>query len=860
MIEQYITGFSLLSADKQQAFRQSPQGIELDAFLLQTSKQRYRHMNSMFSYNARLDAENRARQSIREYIAARLNHPTYQQLKRDIIAARIANCFYGFVLLNQDDQDYLINRPYSQQLYQQPWRRGENAWLKTFFGRYGEPYKLEHWDRSFEQATPIFPEDYTIYLSTIPRPTCWIDGMDNALDLPTDLDVINLEEKLQTPEFRYAVMTHVAAAGYIRHEFMTVDIIPGITVTVEPHNLVHWDHSFEHAIPIDPQEHTIYLSTIPRPTFWIAGMDNAVDLPATLDVTHLEENLQTPEFRHAVITYMAVAGHVRWEPIVPNIPPGITVTIEPHTLVHWNQSFEQAKPIDPEAHTIYLSTIPRPTFWIAGMDDALDLPASLNVTHLKANLQTPEFKHALMTYMAAAGHIQHREIPRDTVMIERILSVYMAFFGFLFKTTPSPAALDLQASKLKCVPSADNNITRKRENLQKKIADSWDIKTDAFTQDPEKPSRYPFYDSLTEGINKLKQQKEFQFIDETMPEYIDDMANAHLFFRFWGLNSEHHVVATEGISPTINVADIYNYHKWRLSIKQLLIVFEALRIPLTPFFAEYHEISKYEKDFLRICLRAFLPFLVMSLCLTLGYSLLLPFAVHQFLEILLFIPTLYLSITAAGVSVDQTKKFYQASMDWWYGDLYNSPGYQANAYIKSAFGDDDELSQQVAAFYAAAFRECRKTEQKYVAYPGALSIAQQQHRQANQQLHEELKAEWYALHDEQTISADSIPQTVLARLEKQHKHLKADIATYSDHYLKCSAASKYSFFDHQSKEPRLFDSVEEERDNQRRPLGDKFAQVAQAELRAEALQRKINHFMANKSRLQPEWLRAAELC
>lgn len=255
-------------------------------------------------------------------------------------------------------------------------------------------------------------------------------------------------------------------------------------------------------------------------------------------------------------------------------------------------------------------------------------------------------------------------------------------------------------------------------------------------------------------------------------DYVHEIAHAHAVYRFFGLSSETMILGVGREGLCLNFLDLYNYHYNRKAIAEGLGIFQSLQIPLRSFFDEYVEISKFEKNPLYICLRAFIPFLVMGVILTSMYTLLLPLAGHVFLEYLLFIPTLYLSIAASSVYIDYKNSMYTVALTWWYGSLYHAPQFQSNERILSGFKADVTLSTSVAAYYAHSFEACDRREQKYASLASTLTCEEVQNREKNQKYKFDLYMEWYDIHDRKNLGIDIIPDIVLERLKRDHERLE----------------------------------------------------------------------------------------
>ena len=293
---------------------------------------------------------------------------------------------------------------------------------------------------------------------------------------------------------------------------------------------------------------------------------------------------------------------------------------------------------------------------------------------------------------------------------------------------------------------------------------------------------------------------------EIAKKYVDDIANAHAFYRFFGMSSDNVVFGLQyepghlGPAPIVNLLDLYNYHRNRKALSEALSVWQALRIPLNLFFDEYLEIGRFEKNSLNICLRAFAPFLVMAFFLTLGYSLVLPLATHVFLEYLLFIPSLYLSIAAASLYLHIRNETYGKIVAWWYDGSFNSPSFLANERLKMAFGKEDtsgnkvSLADRVAQYYTQKFEECEKIEEAFSKCKSYMSSSDLKHYQQYSKLKFELYLEWYDIHERTDVPIDQIPKIIHNRLKSEQVDLVKKIRLNNNDYASQYSHQCFTFF------------------------------------------------------------------
>ncbi|MDF1684342.1 MAG: hypothetical protein P1U36_06750 [Legionellaceae bacterium] len=362
---------------------------------------------------------------------------------------------------------------------------------------------------------------------------------------------------------------------------------------------------------------------------------------------------------------------------------------------------------------------------------------------------------------------------------KNISDQYNGYFGFLFKEEQRLKKLLAIVHAFQSKPKAG-----RFDFVRKKVQAEW-------------PNPASYTERLLAGVEEslgflLKNPARMT------EKYANDICNAHMVYRFFGLSSENMVLGLgyEGVPiPYINLLDYRSYHQNRKAIGEVLAILQTLGIPFKVFFNEYAHIARFEDNPLVICLRAFIPFFVMGVILSCAYTILLPLAAHAFLEYLLFIPTLYFSIAAAGVYIQYKNSTYTAMLEWWYGSLYMAPQFHANQRIKSAFLNDEVLSTKVAKYYANSLEECDRIEQWYAMRQSKSGLDDDQisKRESNLKLKFDLYMEWYDLHDRQDLGINRIPQIVLGRLRSEDKRLGKKIKEHSEAWCE-SLHKKQSFF------------------------------------------------------------------
>lgn len=280
-------------------------------------------------------------------------------------------------------------------------------------------------------------------------------------------------------------------------------------------------------------------------------------------------------------------------------------------------------------------------------------------------------------------------------------------------------------------------------------------------------------------------------ITEPVSQYVDEMQSAHLFYRFFGISSDHMVLgnnAEYSFFPFVNIFDYSIYHSSRQSIHDAMKVWKALFRPLKPFFHEYVEMAQTEKNLINMMFRAFMPFLIMSIVLSLGYAAVLPLAYHQLIEYIFFIPAFYFSIIIASQYIQIKNYLYLQFVQLYYGSIYKTQYFQADDTLIRTF-QSNELANQIAQYYAWGLEECDKIEKAYQYYP--LNSQHIDARQANIQLKSDLSKEW---RDFKTslLPIEKIARTFESRLHKDNKFCHARVKELIDIYFKSNEARKES--------------------------------------------------------------------
>jgi hypothetical protein len=315
-----------------------------------------------------------------------------------------------------------------------------------------------------------------------------------------------------------------------------------------------------------------------------------------------------------------------------------------------------------------------------------------------------------------------------------ILDYYQDAFGFLFKNFNLENVIQIH----RCIENEKKTPDEKIKFVLNMLNQDWGAKGFSI-QDAFSPVTKIIMDSFNPWLQNLK-------------SYMDQMSNSHICYRLLGISSDNVILGTSFEHPTVpivNLFDIYNYHRHRKTNHAAMSVCNALFKPLQPFFYEYVELAQSEKNIIMICIRAFMPFIIMSMVLTLGYAAILPLAYHQLIEYIFFIPSLYFSIVIASQYIQLRNYMYLNFIQWFYGSVYATSHYEPNQHIINGM-KSHALANNVAEYYVLCLEECDKIERSYQALPGPLMEYQIANRAENLKRRNELLEEWQNLRSSET--------------------------------------------------------------------------------------------------------------
>ena len=363
----------------------------------------------------------------------------------------------------------------------------------------------------------------------------------------------------------------------------------------------------------------------------------------------------------------------------------------------------------------------------------------------------------------------------DTLAIhQKLIQHYQASFGFLFRTDSLKFLFDVEQQIKKL------NAEETQAYLINLLNQDWGY------------SHFNIMDSIALVKNYL--QDWFKLTLYPLKKYMDEMLSAHIFYRFFGISSDHVILGSSlenpGL-PYVNVFDYYNYHINRKSIHAAMSVWQALFKPLRPFFHEYVELAQAEKNLIMICIRAFMPFFIMSMVLALGYAAILPLAYHQLIEYIFFIPAFYFSIVIASQYIQLKNYLFLNFVQWYFGSVYATSTFEPSQTLIEGM-KSRELAQDIAKYYVSCLEQCDKVERCYQKSSQSLNNQQIINRKQNAQLKSILLDEWNDFRTS-AIDPEQVSKIVQYRLLTDKENTQKTIIQLYKIYFNLPEDQKSSF-------------------------------------------------------------------
>ena len=341
---------------------------------------------------------------------------------------------------------------------------------------------------------------------------------------------------------------------------------------------------------------------------------------------------------------------------------------------------------------------------------------------------------------------------------EKLLADHQENFGFLFKTLSSKFHFDIHLH----IKNKQLNHEEINKYLLEMLNQDWENNQFNIMESIPPVSQY-IQDWFKPWLFSLK-------------KYMNEMLSAHVFYRLLGISSDNIILGSSfeapGI-PIVNVFDYYNYHINRKSIHSVMSVWQALFKPLRPFFYEYVELAQSEENIIMICIRAFMPFIIMSMVLALGYAAILPLAYHLLIEYIFFIPALYFSIVVASQYIQLKNYMYLNFIEWFYGSVYATSQYEPSQKLIHGMKSKD-LAHDIADYYVLCLEQCDSIERSYQKSTNSLNNHQILNRKENLEFRAQLLNEWQDLKFS-GVEPEHMFQIVTSRLQDDKKETNTTI-------------------------------------------------------------------------------------
>ena len=260
-------------------------------------------------------------------------------------------------------------------------------------------------------------------------------------------------------------------------------------------------------------------------------------------------------------------------------------------------------------------------------------------------------------------------------------------------------------------------------------------------------------------------------------EQVDRIANVHLLFGILGLREPSGAIL-EGL-------DVYNYISFSEEVSHFKTVFLAMLKPVRSFFNEYVQISRIEKDRWTCILRAIMPILIMTCFVAFFFSLLVPFAMHAIIEIMMLIPILYVSMVLASSYVDLKNMLAEKAITYFYGSRYEHPDYLVNDRLLAGFENNQQIAEAVRRYYVFFFTQCDDIKSSLAAKFQKGCLREDEIKFYETMIKREvlLKAEWFDIHDNHYLPVDKIKSIFYQRLNLDAVELRKNIAREGNAYI-----------------------------------------------------------------------------
>ncbi|KTD35885.1 hypothetical protein Lnau_0869 [Legionella nautarum] len=262
-------------------------------------------------------------------------------------------------------------------------------------------------------------------------------------------------------------------------------------------------------------------------------------------------------------------------------------------------------------------------------------------------------------------------------------------------------------------------------------------------------------------------------------EFAARVGDAQQFLQYMG-------AASQNDNPLFWGVDAYNLLRNANQVVETKnTLFNLLIKPFKPLIAEYQDIAKYEKSFLKQIFRTVMPLLIVAGLLVLVGMLLTPFGLPELAFLVLAIPTIFIGLALATKYVTWKNSIYQSLRQWWYGGPFEIPELKVSERMISVFGDQarlnaaqtvqekDDLLQEfrqtaeaIRAIYIEEMQKLNENEAYFAEHEAGLTEEELKARKANLAEIYALGFEWYDIHSNTQLGIDVVKAVAIKRLSK----------------------------------------------------------------------------------------------
>ncbi|MFA6302519.1 MAG: hypothetical protein WC627_05225 [Legionella sp.] len=240
---------------------------------------------------------------------------------------------------------------------------------------------------------------------------------------------------------------------------------------------------------------------------------------------------------------------------------------------------------------------------------------------------------------------------------------------------------------------------------------------------------------------------------------INQLSDTHAFLTNAGFTSQKE-------SILFTLLEFNSLLRVKDDVTDAKTIFSRLVSPFKPLFAEFKNISKYEKNPFFIFLRTLTPLAIM-VGLIVGVTVALnPLAIPEVLVAVVLIPILlYAGLGLASVYASFKNSVYNYFRELYYGGPFATPEYQINPRMLKIF-KTEEKAQEIINLYINEMQKCEKIEDDFKKAHSAISLESKDihARIENALKRETLGCEWYDIHSNAGVGTDDVPQIILNRL------------------------------------------------------------------------------------------------